>query len=487
MPILVSDAELKSHALDCAEQIEAILQRIAEAPDAEIAPYMNCLEIAMRSGGALPVGLDAIPRHGEAKDILKRLGVRPLAILKFDWNWWSRPAQLAPAGDWKVLLIQAGRGFGKTRSSVEWLRQCKRYCQRMAIIAETAADARDVLIDGPSGLRGNAPPWDRPEFEVSKRRVTWRNGAYASVYAGEEPGQLRGPGFSAAIIDELAKYRYANEVWNQLNFTLREKVKEGPEPRVLIATTPRPIPLIKTIRNDPRTITVRGSSFDNRDNLARSFIDQMEAMKNTSMGRQEIMGEHLDEVHGAMWTRQLIDDTRVIDDPGPDFWKQTVIGLDPQAGRGASSTGIVAASRGADGHGYVRADASGELSTAEWARRAVQLYHELDADYIAAEINQGGDMVSRVIEAEDKTVQVVKVRASQGKQARAEPVVMLWETGRAHILGNFGPLEDQLVSWVPSSGEASPDRLDAMVWAFRRLFWGARERNAGAAPIMITA
>lgn len=374
-------------------------------------------------------------------------------------------------------LARAGRGFGKTRLGSEWIRQTKDRVGRIAIIGETAADVRDYLIDGESGIMASSPPWDRPEHSPSMRRLTWRNGAYATLYSGDKPDQLRGGNFGAAWVDELAKYRYAEEVWKQLKFALRTA---GTDVRVCITTTPRAIPILRQIEAHPRTVVTRGSTFENEANLSEDFLsDMLENYASTSLGRQELYADYLDAAEGALWTRETLENTRVTKEPEI---REAVVGVDPATVMKRNMTGIVGVGKGVDGHGYVLADATGRYSPAEWGKRAVFLYHELNASCVVAEGNQGGEMVRHVILQCDANVPVHIVHARQSKQARAEPIANLWEAGKMHMVGSFGMLEDQMVTWEPESGMESPDRVDAMVWALRRLFVRVKRRAAASAP-----
>lgn len=393
----------------------------------------------------------------------------------WDWDFWARDNQLAPPGDWMHWLIRAGRGYGKTRTGSEWVRQIKNKVGRIAIIGETAADVRDYLIDGESGIMACSPPWDMPEHNPSMRRLTWPNGAYATLYSGDKPDQLRGGNFGAAWIDELAKFRYAPAVWKQLKFALRTV---GTRVRVCITTTPRAIPILREIEAHARTVTTIGTTFDNRANLSDDFIADM-LSDNTSLGRQELYAEYLDEAEGALWTRELLEQTRV--DKEPEL-KEIVIGVDPATAMKRNMTGIVAVGRGVDNHGYVIADSTGRFSPAEWGKKTCDLFTTLDAALVVAEGNQGGEMVRQVINQHNPNVPVSIVHARQSKQARAEPIANLWASGRFHMVGSFGMLEDQLVTWEPNSGMESPDRMDALVWAARKMFVGPRRRAAAGAP-----
>lgn len=435
--------------------------------------------------------LTSLP-ESERSQFLAETDPTALAHLLYDWKFWARPEQLEPkpdvlpAGNWWYWIALAGRGWGKTRAGSEWVRQRKEHCGRIAIIAETAADARDVVVDGASGIMACSPPWDKPKFEPSKRRITWENGAYATLYSGEDPEQLRGPQHSAAWVDEFAKYRYSQALWDQLKFGLRIPPTDGRPPQAFVTTTPKPTDSLKKIIAHKRCVTVIRSTYDNQMNLAAEFLEELrDTYEGTSLGQQEIHAALLDEAAGALWTRALIERNRVDGEKDKGFYVRTVVGVDPQTVKRRGTTGIVGVSKGRDGHGYVRADASGGLKPNEWGKRAIQMYYDLGADTLVAEGNQGGEMVEEVIRSLDKNVNVVIVWASHSKQARAEPVVARYEQGRIHHIGALPMLESQMVTWEPESGDPSPDRIDALVWACTDLLITHRTRSFGGAPIAI--
>ena len=403
--------------------------------------------------------------------------------MRYDWRIWARPEQRAPVGDWHIWLILAGRGAGKTRCGAEWVREC--VCgptplgggayKRIALVAETAADARDVIVEGPGGLLAVHPSDFRPKFEQSKRRLTWPNGAVAILYNATEPDQLRGPQHDAAWCDELAKWRYAQETWDMLQFGLRL----GERPRQVITTTPRPIPLIRdflALEGHGVAVT-RGRTYDNRANLAASFFKTIiKRYEGTRLGRQELNAEILDDIPGALWTRAMLDGTRVASVALPQM-QRVVIGVDPAAkasacGDRTSETGIVVASLGEDGRGYVLDDLSCRLSPAGWARKVAAAFDRYSADAIVVEINQGGAMVETVLRAERPGLPLRQVRASRGKTVRAEPIAALYEQGRVSHAGAFAALEDQMVLFTPFGieGDGAADRVDALVWALSDLF-----------------
>lgn len=358
-----------------------------------------------------------------------------------------------------------------TRAGAEFVRQEVEAgrARRIALVAETAADARDVMVEGSSGILGVSPPGFMPIYEPSKRRVTWPNGAVALLFNAVEPDQLRGPQYDLAWSDELAKWRYAQDSWDQLQFGLRL----GNHPRQMVTTTPRPTPLVKAIIADHQTVVTRGRTLDNRKNLAPSFLKTITSKYGgTRLGRQELDAEILDDVPGALWTRPMFDERRV--KTAPDM-ARIVVAIDP-SGVGSETDsgdeiGIVVAGKGVDGRGYVLADRSCRMSPAGWGARAVAAYHEFKADRVIGERNFGGAMIQHVIRTAGPNVSYSEVTASRGKVVRAEPVAALYEQGRVSHVGSFAGLEDQMCSLGPDGylGKGSPDRLDAAVWAITEL------------------
>lgn len=396
--------------------------------------------------------------------------------LAWDWRFWARPEQIAPAGDWLTWVILAGRGFGKTRSGAEWVReQVAAGKRRIALIAETQKDLEEVMIEGDSGILSVFPSSERPAYRRRPVRLEFKSGALALGYNATEPDQLRGPQFDAAWADELAKWRYARETWDMLQFGLRL----GSRPRQLVTTTPRPIPVLKEIIADKSTVVSKGATSENAANLAASFIEKITAKYGgTRLGRQELNAEILDDYPGALWTHAEIDALRVNEAPE---MARVVISVDPSGTRGGSDDGdeigIAVAGKGIDGHAYVLADKSCKLSPDGWARRVIDAYHEHKADRIIAERNFGGAMVEDVIKTRDPGVAFKEVVASRGKIARAEPVAALYEQGKVHHVGSFPQLEDQLTLMLPDgyAGEGSPDRADALVWAITELMLNERK------------
>jgi phage terminase large subunit-like protein len=348
-----------------------------------------------------------------------------------------------------------------------------RPARHIALVGETAADVRDVMIEGVSGLLAVHPPGCRPQWTPSRRRVEWPNGAVALVFSAEDPEALRGPQFDAAWSDEIGKWRRADETWDMLQFGLRL----GGNPRQVATTTPRPVPLIKRLLSDPRCVVTRARTRDNAWNLAPAFLDTVVGRyAGTRLGRQELDGEMVEERADALWTRALIEASR---GPAPAQLARIVVAVDPPASSraGADACGIVAA--GIDGEGglHVLADETAQgLRPAQWATRAVELFRRLEADAIVVEVNQGGEMVEAVLRDIDPTAPVVSVRATRGKYLRAEPVAALYEQGRVRHAVPLAHLEDEMCDFAPGglSNGRSPDRLDALVWALTHLAFTRR-------------
>ena len=402
----------------------------------------------------------------QRSQLIAELSDDEVAGLEYDWKFWARPKQIPPTVDYDTWAIIAGRGFGKSRSGAEWVRECvNNGYKRIALIAETQKDLEKVMVEGESGILSVFPDHERPTYVKKPVQLTFPNGAIALGFNATEPDQLRGPQFDAAWMDEFAKFRYADDVWDMLQFCLRL----GDNPRTLITTTPRPLAILKKILAEPTTITTVGSTFENKSNLAPKFLNRLTAnYEGTRTGRQELHAELLDEAEGALWSRELIDSIQIEELPA---MKRIVIAIDPAITNTEKSdeTGIIAVGLGFDNKGYVLADRSGRYSPADWAKAAIELFHEFGADRIIAEGNQGGDMVRNTLDVIEANLPITIVHASRGKFARAEPVAALYEQGKVHHVRGLEHLEDQLVSWEPLSGKGSPDRLDALVWGFTDL------------------
>lgn len=427
--------------------------------------------------------------------ILGKLSDEAKAALKYDWDFWARPAQLPPPGDWTTWLVLAGRGFGKTRMGAEWVRiKAKENpgC-RIALVGETAADCRKVMIEGDSGILAISPPDFMPDYSPANRQLTWPNGSIALTYNATQPDQLRGPQHHFAWADELAKWDLMQESWDQLQFGLRL----GNKPQQIVTTTPRPLPLIRALVVDDSTYFTKGRTMDNVANMPDSFFKYIEEKYGgTRLGRQELEGEILDDIPGALWQRVMIDQCRLRE--VPDDLTRVIVAVDPATSNEERSDEngivVVGVARDKDGYarGYVLEDASHKGTPEEWAKTAVRMYRKWSADKIVAEKNQGGLMVESVIKTADRSVPVKLVSASRGKVVRAEPISALYEQGRVHHVGRFDLLEDQMclfsVDNVRNSSTGSPDRVDALVWGLTEVFdkiVGRRQRGASpsaAAP-----
>jgi len=387
-------------------------------------------------------------------DLIASLSPVEARALLYDWRFWARPNQVPPDGHWRVWLLLAGRGFGKTRTGAELIRTRTgaRTARRVALVAPTAGDARDVMVEGESGILAISPPWERPRYEPSKRRLTWPNGAIATLFSADEPERLRGPQHDAAWCDELASWRYP-EAWDMLMFGLRL----GDDPRVVVTTTPRPTKLLRELIVDPTVVVTRGTTYENRANLAPVFLGQIvRKYQGTRLGRQELEAELLEDVPGALWNRGMIEAARAYTIP---VLTRVVVAIDPAATstEGADETGIIVAGKDELERGWVLADASGRYQPTEWAKAAISAYHAHNADRIVAEVNNGGDMVEATLRMIAPNAPFAAVRASRGKATRAEPVAALYEQGRIHHLGMFPQLEDQMCGFAPADpGDFGP-------------------------------
>ena len=394
----------------------------------------------------------------------------------------AHKGQLPPEGDWRCWMIMAGRGFGKTRAGAEWVRSVAEDDPRarIALVAANLGEARSVMVEGESGIMACAPPHCRPIYEPSLRRVRWPNGAEATLFSAAEPESLRGPQHSHAWCDEVAKWSNAHgkalATWNNLQLGLRL----GHEQRVLATTTPRAVPLVRQLLEGEDVVVTRGATEHNSANLPKSFLKAMEReFGGTQLARQELDGELLEDIEGALWNRSLLERCRESAPPGPPA--RVVIGVDPPASATGDACGIVVAQSGEDGLIHVRADCSVERASPErWARAVAEAARVWEADRVVAEANQGGAMVASVLRAADIALPVKLVHASRGKSARAEPVAALYEAGRVNHAGLFAQLEDQLCGMMAGGGYEgpgrSPDRADALVWALTELMPGGRGR-----------
>lgn len=416
-------------------------------------------------------------------EALAGLGDGDLDFHLGDWLVFARDDQLAPASlasgtPWRTWLILGGRGAGKTRAGAEWVRAkalglppiAAAPTGRIALVAETMHDARAVMIEGVSGLLAIHRAGERPVWEPSRHRLTWPNGAIAQVFSAEEPDGLRGPQFGAAWADELAKWRRADAAWDMLQLALRL----DDVPQVVATTTPRPIPLIETILADPGTVMSRAATVANSDNLSAAFLAHVQARyAGTALGRQELEGELIVAGSGTLWRRDWIEQARVAE---PPQLTRVVVGVDPPVTATAASDacGIIVAGLGRDRRAYVLADRTLQgRDPSVWARAVVAAYRDFAADRIVAEVNQGGDLVALVMRQIEPSLPITKVRATRAKWVRAEPVAALYAEGRVAHAGRHALLEDEMCRMGQASrGGASPDRVDALVWALTELMLG---------------
>lgn len=400
------------------------------------------------------------------------------ALGSYYWQGWARDEQLPPEEAWRIWLICAGRGFGKTRAGAEWVRDVARHDgkARIALVSASLTEVRNVMVEGDSGVLAAAPGALPPAFEPSLRRLTWENGAIAWLYSAGEPDSLRGPQHSHAWCDEIAKWDNSNErammAWNNLQLTMRL----GGNPRVLATTTPRLAPLMVHLTEEAkrgRVVVARGRTQDNAAILPADYLRAMvEQFEGGSFGRQELDGEMAGAIEGALWSRALLERCRV-SGAIPDA-RRVVVAVDPPASATGDACGIVVAELGADRIATVRADCSTpQASPEQWARAVAVAARAWGADRVVAEANQGGEMVASVLRAADVTLPLRLVHASRGKAARAEPVAALYEAGRVRHAGLFGALEDQLCGLMAGGSYQgpgrSPDRADALVWALTEL------------------
>ncbi len=412
---------------------------------------------------------------------LNELDEGELRALPFLFDFWALPHQLPPSGDWRSWVIMGGRGAGKTRAGAEWVRSVVEgaqpldhgRCRRVALVGETIEQVREVMIFGDSGILACSPADRRPDWEATRKRLVWPNGAVATVHSAHDPEGLRGPQFDAAWVDELAKWKKAQETWDMLQFALRL----GAHPQVCVTTTPRNVGVLKELLKAGSTVLTHAPTEANRANLAASFLEEARARyRGTRLGRQELDGVLLADAEGALWTSEILERCRVLKLPELD---RIVVAVDPAttAGKTSDECGIVVAGLKSDGppqdwRAYVLADCTvagqGPLG---WAKVAIRAMEKFGADRLVAEINQGGQMVQEVIRQVDPLVPYKGVHASRGKVARAEPVAALYEQGRVHHVADLDGLEDQMTRMTSHGyeGVGSPDRVDALVWALHEL------------------
>jgi phage terminase large subunit-like protein len=419
----------------------------------------------------------------EVKEALSKMSKKQVEVLQKDYKFWARPNQIEPEGDHDIWFLNCGRGFGKTWTGAQWVREkVKAGHRRIACVSSTNSDIEDVMVKGESGFLALCCKHDKtydgkelgfPLWSPTKRSLTWANGARVKFYSAEEPDRLRGPQFSAAWCDELAAWNKDEDTWDMLQFCLRL----GKHPKVCVTTTPKSTKLVRKLLKHPKTAVTVGSTYENK-NLPSAFFNKLKKeYEGTRLGRQELHAEVLEENEGALWTTDLLDGCQVSRDDVPDL-NRVVVALDPAITSNAESdmTGIVVAGIDVNGHAYILGDYTSKLSPQGWASKAIELYHSYEADRIVAEVNQGGDMVKHTIHGEDETAPLKMVRASRGKFARAEPIAALYERGLVHHVrnpedsdANLNELETQMRTWEPLGSMGSPDRLDALVWALTDL------------------
>ena len=410
-------------------------------------------------------------------------GLSDGALLALPWlfEFWALPHQLPPPGPWRSWVILGGRGAGKTRAGAEWVRAEVEGARpldpgrsrRVALIGETIDQAREVMVFGESGILACSPPDRRPDWQAGRKRLVWPNGASAQVFSAHEPESLRGPQFDAAWVDELAKWKRAEETWDMLQFALRL----GNDPRQVVTTTPRNIGVLKALLANPSTVRTHAPTEANRAHLAASFLDEVRARyAGTRLGRQELDGVLLEDAEGALWSQASLEAARVTELP---VMSRIVVAVDPPVTghAGSDECGIIVAGVVTEGppqewRAYVLEDATVcAASPNEWAVAAINALERHGGERLVAEVNQGGDLVESVVRQVNPLVPYRGVRASKGKVARAEPVAALYEQGRVSHVRGLGGLEDQMCRMTRRGyeGRGSPDRVDALVWALSEL------------------
>jgi phage terminase large subunit-like protein len=409
-------------------------------------------------------------------------GLSEGALMSLPWlfEFWALPHQLPPEGAWKTWVIMGGRGAGKTRAGAEWVRAEVEgarpldpgRARRVALVGETVEQAREVMVFGESGILACSPPDRKPEWEATRKRLLWPNGAVAQVFSAHEPEALRGPQFDAAWVDELAKWKRAEDAWDMLQFALRL----GEHPRQVVTTTPKNVGVLKAILKNPSTVITHAPTGANKAHLAASFLAEVQARyAGTRLGRQELEGELLEDVEGALWTTATIEAGRA---ERPERLSRIVVAVDPAVSgkTGADECGIVVAGALTEGppetwRAWVLEDASLSGSPLHWAEAAVSAFRRHGADRLVAEVNQGGKLVESLVRQVDPLIPYRGVSALAGKAARAEPVAALYEQGRVHHLRGLERLEDQMCRMTVAGyqGRGSPDRVDALVWALSEL------------------
>ncbi len=407
----------------------------------------------------------------EITTAINSLNVDEISTLQYDWEGvWAREKQLLPKGDWFVWMLMCGRGFGKTRTGAETIRIWKDQVPIIHIVGETAADARDVMIEGESGILAISPPDDRPLYEPSKRRITWKNGTIANIFSADDPDQLRGPHCYKAWADELAKWRYP-DAWDQLVLG----AQLGESPQIVVTTTPRPTDIIRNLIEEEDTSLTVGTTFENKANLSKKFIEKIvKKYEGTRLGKQELLAKILEDIEGSLWKMKLIEDNRVKKAP---VMKRIIVAIDPamSAKKTSNETGIAVCGLGVDDKGYVLDDISGIYTPNGWAKKAIDAYHDFEGDRVIGEVNNGGDIIENTLRMLDVSIPYKSVWATRGKLTRAEPIHALYEQGRIKHVGIHEGLETQMTTWDAAAGDKSPDRVDALVWGFTELMLEKKE------------
>jgi phage terminase large subunit-like protein len=412
----------------------------------------------------------------EDPDLMRRLlkegTEEDLAWFRYQWRFWARPDQILPKGEWATCVLMGGRGSGKTRSGAEAVRRWARKPGRLMVLAGLSrSSVREDMVEGPSGILTISPPDERPKYIPSKRLLAWPNGARATLLSAETPEAGRGKGIEKMWLDEVAAWPRKGGENGDLLDNLNLALREGNNVQSLITTTPRATTRMRAILKEAGTIVVRSTTYDNLHNLAPQFKARILAKyEGTRLGRQELMAEMLEDADGALWTMALIE--RNARDEAPAM-QRVLVGVDPSIKRDGlgDACGIIAGGRGVDGHCYTLADWTANMSPLGWAQRALDLYAEIGASAIVVEDNQGGAMAETIMRQLGFQGRIIEVHASKSKAARAEPIAALWEQGKAHHVGTFPQLEDEMRMMTPAGyvGGASPNRLDAYVWLMSEL------------------
>ena len=393
-----------------------------------------------------------------------------LAALEYSWEFWRQPHQTPPPPPWLLWLLMAGRGAGKSWTGAQWvINEIESGRRRsIALVAPTHLAGRKVMIE--DGLLRLCPPDNMPTYEMAIGVVPWPNGGVCHLLTSETPDRIRGYNFDGAWCDEIGAWENDQDTWDELSFALRLTGPQGDAPAIVGTTTPRPTKLLRKLMADPGTVITRASTYDNASNLNATVLQHLEGRyANTRTGRQELMGEMLLDIEGALWTRAIMDACRI--QHPPTELRRIVVAIDPAgtSNKNSDETGITVAGIDRANIGYILADLSGKFTPESWARRAVEAYKGWKADRIIAEKNFGGDMVESTIKSVSRLAPIRLVNASRGKAIRAEPINSLYEQGRIKHVGNLNQLEDQMCEWNPAASGPSPDRMDAAVWALTDL------------------